>query len=105
MRGYIAEFGGKYLMWSDAKQKPLTCLMDEDRLLSFLQDDMKPIEMDLLLHRSRMARVHLYGCSGGLYGPTKASLLADNRAGPDGSHVATEEEMVRLYTRKDSSNE
>ncbi|MDR5776235.1 MULTISPECIES: hypothetical protein [unclassified Caballeronia] len=105
MRGYIAEFGGKYCIWSE--DKPQTELMDEPDLIDSLRADLQRdgIDLDMALHDSRMARVRQYGCSGGLYGPTKADLLADNRAGPDGSHVATEEEMVRLYTMKDSSME
>lgn len=101
MRGYIAEFGGKYCIWSE--DKPQTELMDESDLIELLRADLQRdgIDLDMALHDSRMARVRQYGCSGGVYGHTKTYLLESNRAGPDGTHVETEEEIVRLYTRSD----
>jgi hypothetical protein len=97
---YIAEFGGKYCMWSTVADAPTTYLMDESELIDYLQAELGPVPLDLALHESRMERVRKNGCSG-IYGPTKADLLAFNRAGPGESLVETEEEMVRLYTRKE----
>jgi hypothetical protein len=96
MPGYIAEFGGRYCMWSTITDSPTTRLMSEGELFSYLCDENPATDWELF--QSRMARVRETGCSG-IYGPTKANLLAYNRAGPNESHVATEAEMVRLYTR------
>jgi len=100
MPGYIAEFGGKYCMWSTVVDAPTTRLMDETELREHLRGDNPDWSFEL--HEMRMERVRQYGCSGGKYGFTKADLLAFNRAGPNESHVATEDEMVRLYTRTKS---
>jgi hypothetical protein len=102
MPGYIAEFGGKYCMWSTVVDAPVTSLMSEWDLFNFLREQ-NP-DTDWGLFQARMARVREYGCSGGLYGFTKDVLLSFNRAGPNESHVATEAEMVTLYSHpKDST--
>ncbi|RKT13365.1 hypothetical protein B0G69_6506 [Paraburkholderia sp. RAU2J] len=95
MPGYIVQFGGKYCAWSTVKGAPTTRLMTEAELFAALARDHPYLEREIF--DCRMARVREYGCSGGMYGFTKADLLASNRAGPDGSHVATEEEMIALY--------
>jgi hypothetical protein len=95
---YIAEFGGKYCLWSTVADAPSTRLMSEWEVYNEIRLE-KP-NMTEEVFQFAMARVRKYGCSGGMYGPTKADLLAFNRAGPGESHVATEEEMVRLYERE-----
>lgn len=93
---YIAEFGGLYCIWSTKTDAPTTRLMTEDEAFEALRREKPNLEREIFEYS--MAHVRKYGCSGGLYGFTKADLLAENRAGPNGSHVATEEEMIALYT-------
>lgn len=99
MPGYIAEFGGKYCVWCTIADAPSTHLMDEGELFEHFRAENPNLEREAF--DIRMKRARLQGCSA-IYGPTKAELLAYNRAGPKESYVATEDEMVRLYTRTET---
>jgi hypothetical protein len=96
MPGYIAEFGGKYCVWSTVVDAPITRLMSEPELFEHFRAENPNLEREAF--DIRMKRVHLHGCSA-IYGPSKTELLAYNRAGPNESPVTSEDEMVRLYTR------
>lgn len=97
MGRYLVEFGGKYLEWSSVSDAPVTCLMDGDELKRYIQQEYGRVGLCEL--PGRMERIERYGISA-LDGTTKYDLLANNRAGPDESHLATEAEIVARYARQ-----
>lgn len=93
---YIAEFGGKYCMWNMVADAPETRLMTENELFEYLRA-MNPA-IDCEAFYMRMDRVRNDGGCSGLNW-TKEDLLNFNRAGPGGSNVKSEDELVALYTK------
>jgi hypothetical protein len=95
MSNMIAQFGGRYLEWSDNVDAPLTHLMTEEQLKQYLlqkygfRDGLQEID-------ARLDRVRKSGTSSQI-GITREDLLRHNHAGEEGSTVSTEAEMVELY--------
>lgn len=94
MPSTIAEFGGKYLMWSSIVDAPVTYLMTEQELTHYIE--MTNGEQGLKALPLRMERVRIHGTSSMM--ESKQDLLKWNRAGANESHIATEEEMVKRWS-------
>lgn len=95
MGRYIAEFGGKYLVWSAVVDAPVTHLMDEAELMEYVGEQYGQEELDML--PERLALVARQGTSA-QDGTTQSDLLDYNRAGPNESHLKTAAEIVARYT-------
>lgn len=96
MGQYIAEFGGKFCIWSTVVDAPITPLMNREELRGVLIAELGSNRA--LAFEDRMQRVALRGCSA-RNGTTKADLLRFNKAGPNETHLATEAEIVAEYSK------
>ena len=99
MGQYIAEFGGKYLIWSTVVDSPITYLMTAAELRDYIESEEG--KQGLRVLPFRLERVRENGVSG--FGVKKQDLLALNRAGAQESHIATEEEMIERWTAKQAA--
>jgi len=90
---YIAAFGDRYCLWCTVEDAPATQLMTRAEMIMLLRQEWG--ERGLENIEQRLARVDRTGCEG----PSRRKLLAKNRAGMGGTHVATEAGMVALYRR------
>lgn len=94
MRSIIAKFAGRYLLWSQNTDRPVTSLMTAGELRDFVMRSYGYEELKEL--PERMERADRFGTSSRT-GTRTASLLEHNTAGPKGGRVASEEAMVALY--------
>lgn len=90
----IAKFGDRYTEWSTVVDSPVSQLLPLPEFKRYLLENYGIEALDELPRR--LARVEKLGTSSQM-GQTAQDLLRHNRAGPNESHVGTEEEMLRLY--------
>lgn len=90
----IAKFGERYTEWSTVTDSPVSPLLTLPEFKRYLLETYGVEALEELPRR--LARVDKFGSSSQM-GQTAQDLLRHNRAGPNESHVTTEEEMLRLY--------
>jgi len=90
---HIIKLRDKYLEWSTIIDAPLTPGLTLEQLQEHLRDKYGPERLKHL--PSRLARVEKFGTSM-LEGVSVADLIADNRAGENGTRL-TEDEIYERY--------